>query len=249
MGDIMSSNKMTTDKLKGHNQDIEHENYDKEDREHGRYEMVGDKDCNGWTIEWWKWLLGKSNEESPFMVIGHAGPDRYIAGQPTEMQQGTMKEHGESVWFLCASPYSGDRMVRLDIPLGNWSILATPYVCTASTENYPSLKTTAQLSKLVHDDVAGIYDLWAKLDGTSLNFQVVDMTDEQIEIDGIASKNMLGIDNKTLMQKKNIIRMVQFGYWIWLKPLTPGDHLLHLHGYSRNYELDMKFQLSVTGPE
>ena len=40
MGDIMSSNKMTTDKLKGHNQDIEHENYDKEDREHGRHEMA-----------------------------------------------------------------------------------------------------------------------------------------------------------------------------------------------------------------
>ena len=52
----MSSNKMTTDKLKGQNQDIEHDNYDKEDREHGPHEIVGDKDCNGWTIEWWKWL-------------------------------------------------------------------------------------------------------------------------------------------------------------------------------------------------
>jgi hypothetical protein len=245
----MSSNKMTADKLKGHNQDIEHENYDKENMEHERHEMVGDKDCNGWTVEWWKWLLSKSIEESPLMVIGHAGPDRYIAGQPTEMQQRTMKEHGESVWFRCPSPYSGDRMVRLDIPLGNWSILATPYVCTASTENYPSLKTTPQLSKLVHDDVAGIYDLWAKLDGTSLNCQLVDMTDEQTEIDGIAPKNIFGIDNKTLMQTNNTIRMVQCGYWIWLKPLTRGDHLLHLHGYSKKYELDMKFNLSVRGPE
>ena len=75
------------------------------------------------------------------------------------------------------------------------------------------------------------------------------MTDEQIEIEGIAQKNMLGIDNKTLMQTNNSIRMVQYGYWIWLKPLTLGDHLLHLHGKSRNYELDMKFDLSVTGPE
>jgi len=240
---------MTADKLKGHNQGIEHENYDKDNREHGRHEMVGDKDYNDWTVEWWKWLLGKSIEESPFMVIGHAGPDRYIAGQPTEMQQRTLKEHGESVWFLCAAPYSGDRMVRLNIPAGNWSILATPYNCIASTEIYPSLKTTAQLSKLVHDDVAGIYDLWAKLDGTSLNLQVVDMTDEQTEIEGIAPKNMFGIDNKTLIPKNNIIRMVQCGYWIWLKPLTLGDHLLHLHGHSMNYELDMKFNLCVKGPE
>jgi hypothetical protein len=245
----MSSNKMTADKLKGHNQGIEHENYDKENREHGRHEMVGDKDCNDWTVEWWKWLLSKSIEENPFMVIGHAGPDRYIAGQPTEMQQRTLKEHGESVWFLCAAPYSGDRMVRLNIPEGNWSILASPYNAIASTEIYPSLKTTAQLSKLVHDDVAGIYDLWAKLDGTSLNLQVVDMTDEQTEIEGIAPKNMFGIDNKTLMPKNNIIRMVQCGYWIWLKPLTLGDHLLHLHGHSMNYELDMKFNLCVKGPE
>jgi hypothetical protein len=245
----MSSNKMTADKLKGHSQGIEHENYDKENREHGRHEMVGDKDCNDWTVEWWKWLLGKSIDESPFMVIGHAGPDRYIAGQPTEMQQRILKEHGESVWFLCAAPYSGDRIVRLNIPVGNWSILASPYNSIASTENYPSLKTTAQLSKLLHDDVDGIYELWAKLDGTSLNCQLVDMTDEQTEIEGIAPKNMFGIDNKTLMQKNNTIRMVQCGYWIWLKPLTLGDHLLHLHGYSRNYELDMKFDLSVTGPE
>ena len=240
---------MTADKLKRHNQDIEHENYDKENMEHERHEMVGDKDCNGWTVEWWKWLLGKSIEESPFMVIGHAGPDRYIAGQPTEMQQRILKEHGESVWFLCAAPYSGDRIVRLNIPVGNWSILASPYNSIASTENYPSLKTTAQLSKLLHDDVDGIYELWAKLDGTSLNCQLVDMTDEQTEIEGIAPKNMFGIDNKTLMQKNNTIRMVQCGYWIWLKPLTLGDHLLHLHGYSRNYELDMKFDLSVAGPE
>jgi hypothetical protein len=77
----MSSNKITTDKLKGHNQDIGHENYDKENREHGRHEIVCDKDYNDWTVEWWKWLLGKSIEESPFMVIGHAGPDRYIAGK------------------------------------------------------------------------------------------------------------------------------------------------------------------------
>jgi hypothetical protein len=236
----MSSNKMTADKLEGHNQDIQH----------GRHEMVGDKDINDWTVEWWKWLLGKSIEESPFMVIGHAGPDRYIAGQPTEMQQRTLKEYGESVWFLCAAPYSGDRMVRLNIPVGNWSILASPYNCIASTEIYPSLKTTAQLSeKIVKKDLDGIYDLWAKLDGTSLDLQVVDMTDEQTEIEGIAPKNMFGIDNKTLMQKNNIIRIVQRGYWIWLKPLTLGDHLLHLRGGSKTYDVDMKFNLCVAGPE
>ena len=245
----MSSNKMTTDKLKGQNQDIERENYDKEDMEHGRHEMVGDKDCNGWTVEWWKWLLSKSNEESPFMVVGHAGPDRYIAGQPNKVQHRCMKEYGRSVWFLCPSPYSGDKMIRIDIPKGLWSILATPYVSAASQEVYPSLKTTAQLRKLVEDDEAGLYDLWAKLDGTSLKGCIVKMTDVPFEIDNVPIKNMLGIDKETVEEKKGKIRMVQYGHWIWLKPLTPGDHLLHLHGYSRNYELDVKFQLSVTGPE
>ena len=51
-----------------------------------------------------------------------------------------------------------------------------------------------------------------RLDGTSLNLQKVDMTDEQIEIEGIAQKNMLGIDNKTLMQSNNILTMV----YAWL---------------------------------
>lgn len=239
---------MTTDELQGHNEDIEHKNYDN-NREYERHEMVGDKDCNGWTVEWWKWLLSKNDDENPFTVFGHAPPERYIAAQPNEMQQKCMKEHGQSVWFLCPSPYSGDHMIKISIPKGLWSILATPYVAMASTEEYPSLKTTAQLSKLVHDDVSGIYDLWAKLDGTSLKGCMINMTEKLVEIDNIPMKNMFGIDKDVIREKNGKIKMVQYGWWIWLKPLKLGDHLLHLHGYSKNYELDIKFQLAVAGPD
>jgi hypothetical protein len=237
----MTADKLNIPKLKRHD--------DKVSREHRPREIVGDKDCSGWTVEWWKWLLSKSNEESPFMVVGHAGSDRYIAGQPNDVQRRCMREYGRSVWFLCPSPYSGDRMIRIDLPTGLWSILAAPYISAASQEMYPSLKTTAQLRKLVEDDEAGLYDLWAKLDGTSLNGCIVKMTDVPFEIDNVPIKNMLGMNKKIVQEKRGKIKMVQYGHWIWLKPLSPGDHLLHLHGYSRTYELDVKFQLNVKGPE
>jgi hypothetical protein len=243
----MVSNELDNDESNEHNEKMGNEK--NENREHAAREIVGDKDCNGWTVEWWKWLLSKSDEESPFTVFGHAGPDRYVAGQPNEVQRRSMKEYGRSVWFLCPSPYSGDKMIGINIPKGTWSILATPYVAVASNEAYPSLKTTAQLRKHVEDDVAGLYDLWAKLDGTSLNGCVVKMTDMPFNIDNVPIRNMLGMDEETVRQKQGKIKMVQYGHWIWLKPLSPGDHLLHLHGFSKNYELDVKFQLNVTGPQ
>jgi hypothetical protein len=62
----------------------------------------------------------------------------------------------------------------------------------------------------------------------------------------VPNKNIFGIPGISRQGKP--IEIVTVGYYIWLKPLSPGDHLLHIHGYSKTYELDIKYQLVARGP-
>jgi hypothetical protein len=218
-------------------------------REHDLGDKVADKTIIDWTIEWWKWLLSKSDEENPFTVVGPARPHRYIAGQPNELQQQAMKEYGESVWFVAGAPYAEpESTIRIPIPAGRWSILASSANVIACPEMFPSLKTLQELQKHVQKDAAGTYELYTLLDGFSLNGCVVDLTDEIVEVDSgiLPPKNMMNINKKN--SSDTTLHTIQYGIWVWIRPLASGDHLLRLHGYSRFYKLDTQYQLDVTGP-
>lgn len=205
-----------------------------------------------WTIEWWKWLMSKNELESPMTVVGPARPHRYIAGQPTALQQQALKEYGESVWFIAAAPYvEPNSTIHINIPQGNWSILAATAVTQACTEEFPSLRTIEQLRDAVYKDMNDTYELYALLDGFSLDGGFVDLTDRRIEIDNLPpveknKNNPLGVASQ--QEGSNKIHSVQCGHWVWIKPLAPGDHLLHLHGLTKVYNVDIRFQLTVTGP-
>lgn len=223
--------------------------------EHEHHDEVGGKDCKDWTNEWWKWILSLDETENPFTTVGELSIARYRGGQPLDVQKKLSDAKKESVWFLAASPY-GAGTVRIHIPPGKWSILATPYVACASTQLYPSLKTREALNNLVENDVRKVKELWAELDGISLA-GCISRTEEPFQIHQVPDRNIFGIE-KERMKKLGIdvnrdgkfnIDLVHYGRWIWLKPLSPGDHLLHLHGYSEIYELDVKYQLTVAGPE
>jgi hypothetical protein len=216
-----------------------------DEREHMHTDEVpkgSGMDCVKWTEEWWKWLLRLEEERNPIMQVGNPTFERYRAGQPVKgsEQEKCMNDNGESVWFLAAPPY-GTNIVRVNIPRGKWSILATPYVAGASDEMFPS-KSTEQLKYQIKRDVEGVYELYVTLDGIRVTGCTV-KPEHLFEVE-VPKNNIFGIDVKG---GSKLIKMVQYGYWIWLQPLSAGDHLLHLHGYSKNYQLDVKYQLMVAG--
>ena len=225
--------------------------------EHEHHDEVGGKDCEAWTNEWWTWILSLEETKNPFTTVGELNMERYRGGQPLEVQKKLNDDKKESVWFLAASPY-GSGTVRIHIPPGKWSILATPYVACASPQLYPSLKTLEALNNLVENDVRRVKELWVDLDGISLA-GCISRTEKPFPIHQVPKKNIFGIEGtKEQMNKRGIaniqdgkfsIDLVHYGRWFWLKPLSTGDHLLHLHGYSEIYELDVKYQLTVAGPE
>jgi hypothetical protein len=215
------------------------------EREYGLDDKVG-VDLNGnpmtvrnWTEEWWKWLLGMKESINPYVATSpHLNTnERMRANQPNDVQTNSMKKVHQSVWFFAAPPYGVEgQTVRAIVPY-NWSILASPYNSIASPQFYPSHNTHKLLTDLNKEDLDGVYELYATLDGTRLigcrvdggdRFFTAHLPPENI-FDGTPGKHDL----------------VQDGHWVFLKPLPPGDHWLHLHGYSKNYQLDIKCHLMV----
>jgi hypothetical protein len=217
------------------------------DLEHTAGEKVGGYDnlnCEGWTENWWRWLLKIEEMKNPLLKPPDPVTlDWYRAGQPNAIQDRNLKTSPyESVWFLAAAPY-GAGTVRVHIPRGKWSILAAPYIAGASPAMYPSLDIDG-CKKLVDQDVDGVEVWYATLDGTMLTGCTVKSVNEFC-VD-VPKSNPFGIPPGQ-QQEFNDIEMVQYGYWVWIKSLEPGDHLLHLYGKSKIYHLDVTYQLLVTG--
>ena len=216
-------------------------------KEYGLHDKVG-VDLKGdpmtvkdWTEEWWKWLLGIEEKDNPYVPTSpHLNTNERIrANQPNEVQTSSMKKAGQSVWFLAAAPYGVEGgIARVKVP-PNYSLLGSQYNAIASQEFYPSHKTHESLTNLLKEDLDGVYELYATLDGISLDGCTV-------KPDGRSFPGHLPAKN-IFDGKPGTHNLVQHGHWVFLKPLTPGDHWLHLHGYSKNYRLDITYHLMVHG--
>jgi hypothetical protein len=217
------------------------------DLEHAADDKVGNDNLNGeaWTQEWWRWLLQIDEMKSPLLQPPEPVTLAWSSGgQPNPLQARNLEgPSNESVWFLAAPPYSTGT-VRVHIPKGKWSILAAPYIAAASPALYPSLDIEG-CKKLVDQDVDGVEVWYATLDGTMLTGCKV-KSDNSFRV-AVPKNNPFGILPAT-QQDFNEIDMVHYGYWVWTKPLEPGDHLLHLYGKSKNYYLDVTYHINVSGP-
>jgi hypothetical protein len=225
-------------------------NENDKEREHGLRDKVGvdqkgvSMTCKNWAEEWWKWVLSIEEKDNPIIPVAEPKLERYRAGQPNPVQANSMTKVSQSVWFLAAPPYGVEGgIVRVKIPAGNWSILASPYNAVASPDLYPNSKSMTDLLK---KDVEGVYELYATLDGIRLNGCTVKPDGGSFTVK-VPTGNILGVQVPEGKNTKPLSDMVQHGHWIFLKQPGPGDHLLHLHGYSKNYELDVKYHLMVSG--
>jgi hypothetical protein len=202
--------------------------------------------CKDWTDEWWTWLLKIDEDHNPYTLTSpHLNTyERMRAGQPNKVQSNswdkTRGENKHSVWFLAYSPYGSPgegQMARVKVPPG-FSILASPYNAVASPQFYPG-KDISGCCELLDEDLNGVYEIYATLDG--------------IRLVGCTVKQDKAV--RLTLPPKNVFdgppgdhEAVHYGHWAFLKPLPLGDHWLHLHGNSRNYQLDITLHLMVQNP-
>lgn len=211
------------------------------EREYGLHDKVG-VNLNGspmtvvnWTEEWWKWLLGLEEKDSPFVPTSpHLNTnDRLRAHQPNEIQSNSMTKTNQSVWFLAAPPYGIEgSTVRVKIP-SNWSILASPYNMFASPEYYPH---SPSMTEVMKKDLDGVYEMNAILDGERLVGCTV--KSDTVFTAHLPVKNIFDT-------KPGVHHVMAHGHWVFLKPPPEGDHWLHMSGHSKTYHLDLKLHLQV----
>ncbi len=200
-----------------------------------------------WTKKFWEWIFQLSDEANPVTSVGPARPWRYAGRQPTQFQKECMEKYGESVWFIAAAPYAEpNSVIQIYIPVGNWWFLIAPAITCSSGQLYPSFNTIDKVRKHVKEDINKTFELWTIFDGFSIPWYYVDNTDSFIDIKGVPtkeSKNMLHQD-----LAGDTIQTLQCGYWNFIEPVEPGDHLLTIHSRSPIYRVDITYQLSINGP-
>lgn len=200
-----------------------------------------------WTKKFWEWLYQLNDEANPVTTVGPARPWRYVGRQPTQFQKECMKKYGESVWFIAAAPYAEpNSVIQLYIPVGNWWLLIAPAIASSSQQLYPSLNTIDKVRKNVMDDINKTFELWTIFDGFSIPWYFIDNTNSFIEIKDVPTKGSKNLMHRDLGDAK--IQTLQCGYWNFIEPVIPGDHLLTIHSRSPIYRVDITYQLSVTGP-
>lgn len=180
-----------------------------------------------WTVKWWQWLLSTPRSYSP--LIDQSGEHAAI-NQPTE-----------HVWFLAGKLGSEDKNLPFrscSIPVGR-SILFPVVNCEANPIEYPELKTKEALIDHVVKDENTIVEKTCILNDIPIDVQRVRSDPEIFEVN-------LNHDNIFKVNGGNTIACAD-GYWVFLKPLPPGEYRLSFQGSCENGRLcsGANYQLKI----
>jgi hypothetical protein len=156
-----------------------------------------------WTAKWWQWALSTPQDNNPIN-------DK--TGKSCALNQ------KGPVWFLTGT--TGGSVVReCNIPAGR-AILLTPLNIECSYAEFPALKTEKELRDC------------AKWPGASV----------EVTIDGLKIQNLDKYETQSpifnvVLPQNNLFgapagptQAVSGGWWILLKPLSPGKHTIHASG-------------------
>lgn len=158
-----------------------------------------------WTAKWWQWVYSISSNTNP----AYDNNGKYCTLNQTT-----------PVWFLAGT--FGYPVVReCTIPTGV-SILFPVLNSECSYAEHSALSTEKQLRECVKTMQDKVLYTKASLDGIGL-----DLTKSRIQSPlftlTLSKNNILGLAPQTT-------NAVSDGNWVFLKPLTPGKHVIHFIG-------------------
>jgi hypothetical protein len=164
-----------------------------------------------WTAKWWQWALSIPKDINP-------------VGDETGKYCGQGQEG--PVWFL-AGTFGGSMERSCTIPAGK-AILFSPINVECSYAEFPDLKTESDLRACAKS-------------GQDL------ATETEVSIDGVKLQNLQNYRTQSplfdlTLPKDNVFALppsttkaVSDGVWVFLKPLSPGNHEIHSKGVSVDF--------------
>ena len=159
-----------------------------------------------WTAVWWKWFLSLPTEENPI-------------NDPT----GELCDSSQSgqVWFLVGSG-GGEAERSCEVPAGK-AILIPAIIVECSKAEDESLQTEADLRACAKSDQDLVTDVWATVNDAEI-------PDEQVYRVDSPLFNFSFIADNVISAPEGPTEAVSDGFWLFLKPLPPGNYDIHVGG-------------------
>ncbi len=164
-----------------------------------------------WTVKWWQWCLSTPKPINP--AVDKTGEYTNINNRTNE------------VWFLAGKVADENRNLPnrfCTIPAGK-PILFPVINCEANPLEYPDLNTHQELLQRVNRDEDTIIKKECFVDGSKIPPQRVksDPPVFELKIDADSIFNVNGSGSTYASSD---------GYWVFLKPLNIGQHIIHFEG-------------------
>jgi hypothetical protein len=176
-----------------------------------------------WTARWWRWALSIPGRRNP--LIDRNG-------------QNCAEGQNGPVWFL-AGTTGETRSARRNchIPSGK-AILFPVLVSQFSFSEVPSIKTTEELISHTSKDIVRWSQLEVSIDGLNLGR----LNKCRIQFGPF---DLYLPENNIWNIRAGVTRAVSDGFWVFLKPLSDGEHVIHFHGKEPHFETEVTYHITV----
>ncbi|HHT9109821.1 MAG TPA: hypothetical protein ACFYDZ_01520 [Candidatus Brocadiaceae bacterium] len=183
------------------------------------------------SADWWEWAISAPKSVNP---VGDDHGEFSVVGQ-----------HGK-IWFL-AGNFAGTPATReCTIPEDRSIIL--PILNTVCTAFFPDGSNVQELRKCAKDSIDFVTEYSASLDGKDIKVFRVQSPLFMLSIppDSIFS----GLCDNCDDPNPNPSASIADGYWVFIRHVTVGKHVLKMHGKSvfpdgSSYEQNMTYNLKI----
>ena len=161
-----------------------------------------------WTVKWWQWLASIPADKNP-------------AADETGVHA-ALHQTNASVWFL-AGTFGGKSVNRKCVIPAEMSVLFPVINYEMNPIERPDLKTDSDLIRHVVEDEDDVLNLNCMVDSQTIPVYRISSDPKMFTIT-IHENNAFNIDGGATA------RATSDGYWVFLKPLWPGQHNLYFAG-------------------
>jgi hypothetical protein len=174
-----------------------------------------------WIENWWRWAFSIPKDQNPITDT---------TGKYCE------KGQGGPVWYLAGTTGNIRQAYRTCAMPQAKSILFPIIVSQFSLSEMPQMEIQ-ELERYTAKDIDKTSFLEFIVDGVSLNELSKYRIKNRIHLD-IVRDNIWGI-------KSGPTEAVSDGFWVFLKPLSKGKHIVKFHGIEPNFETRVTYRLSI----
>jgi hypothetical protein len=177
-----------------------------------------------WTVKWWQWLASIPTEANP--AVDETG------------KHAAVNQRDSNVWFL-AGTFGGKTAQRKCIIPDAKSILFPVINYEMNPLEKPELKTESDLRTHVVEDEDDIINLEAMINGQRIPIYRV-RSDPPMFTLKIVENNPLQVPGGGTTEATSD------GYWVFLKPLNPGEHEIDFAGSCSAGQRNVKVRYHLT---